>query len=165
LSPFVFVTGWGGAGFHSPDPAFTRGRGGYFSRNAHPAPIRGPPTVIPWMGPHLLPPIFNWHPCGVWVRLGLERGQGQGMLKKTASPRSLSGVGQGKCSGARVLRGPFHPVMNYSRLSEPPFGTGAPTSSQSTSSQFRIHNVTTCKLRFSLFIHDKGFCHKGRLTA
>ena len=43
----VFVMGRGGAGFHSPDPALTRGRGGYVSGNPRPAPVRGPPALIP----------------------------------------------------------------------------------------------------------------------
>ena len=38
----VFVTGQGGAGFHSPEPALTQGRGGYSSGNPRPAPVRGP---------------------------------------------------------------------------------------------------------------------------
>ena len=61
----VFVTGRGGVGFHSSGPALTRSRGGYFSGNPHPAPVRGPPTLIPWTGPRLLPPIFNGDPSGV----------------------------------------------------------------------------------------------------
>jgi len=61
----VFVTGRGGAGYHSPGPALTRSPGGYFSGIPRPVPIRGPPTLIPCTGPHLLPPIFNGEPSGV----------------------------------------------------------------------------------------------------
>ena len=61
----VFVTGRGGAGYHSRGPALTRSRGGYFSGNPRPVPVRGPPTLIPWTGPRLLPPIFNGEPSGV----------------------------------------------------------------------------------------------------
>ena len=43
----VSVTGRGRAGFHSPDPALTQGRG-YVSGNSRPAPVRGPLTLIPW---------------------------------------------------------------------------------------------------------------------
>ena len=71
----VFVTGRGGAGFHSPGPALTRA-GGYFSHNPRPASVRGLPALIPWTGPCLLPPIFNGDPSGVWVGQGPERGQG-----------------------------------------------------------------------------------------
>jgi len=112
ISTLVFVTGRGGAGFHSPDPALTRGRGGYVSRNHRPAPVRGPPGLISSTGPRLLPPIFNGDPSGVWVGRGPERGQGQGMPKKTPRPRPLSGAGRGKGPGARVFRGPVRPVTN-----------------------------------------------------
>ena len=109
----VFVTGRGGADFHSQGPAVKRGRGGgYFSGNPRPAPARGPPVLIPWTGPHLLPPIFNGDPSGVWVGRGPERGQGQGMPKKTPRPRPLSGAGRGKGPGARIFRGPVRPVTN-----------------------------------------------------
>jgi len=112
LMRVVFVTGRGGAGFYSPDPALTRGRGGYVSGNPRPAPVRGPPTLIPWTGPRLLPPIVNGDPSGVWVGRGPERGQGQGMPKRTPHPRPLSGAGRGKGPGARVFRGPVRPVTN-----------------------------------------------------
>ena len=110
----VFVTGRGGAVFHSPDHALTWVRRGYFSGNHGPAPVRGPPALIPWTGPRLLPPIFNGNPSGVWVARGLERGQGQGMPKKTTPPRLLSGAGRGKGPGARVFRGPVRPVTTTS---------------------------------------------------
>ena len=110
----VFVTGRGGAGFHSPDPALKRGRGGYVWGNPRPAPVRGPPALIPWTGPGLLPPIFNGDPSGVWVGRGPERGQGQGMPKKAPRPRPLSGAGRGKGPGAGVFRGPVRPVTNSS---------------------------------------------------
>jgi len=108
----VFVTGRGGAGFHLPDPALTRGRGGYFSGNHRPAPLRGPPALIPWTGTRLLPGIFNGDPSEVWVGWGPEREQRQGMPKKTPRPRQLSGAGRGKRPGARVFRGPVRPVTN-----------------------------------------------------
>ena len=69
----VFITGRGGAGFHSPDPALTRGWRGYVSGNPRPAPVRGPPALISWTGPRLLPLIFNGDPSGVWVGRGPER--------------------------------------------------------------------------------------------
>ena len=112
LKFLVFVTGWGGAGFHSPDPALTWGRGGYVSGNRRPAPVRGPPALIPWTGPRLLPPIFNGGPSGVWVGRGPERGQGQGMPKKTPRPRPFSGAVRGKGPGARVFQGLVRPVTN-----------------------------------------------------
>ena len=113
----VFVTGRGGAVFHSPEAALTLCRGGYFLCNPRPAPVRGPPALIPWTGPRLLPPIFNGDPSGVWVGRGLERGQGQGMPKKTPCPRPLRGAGRGKGPGARVFRGPVRPVTNSIRKS------------------------------------------------
>ena len=110
----MFVTGRGGAGFHSPGTALTRGQGGYFWGNPRPPAARGPPALIPWTGPHLLPPIFSLDPSGEWVERGPEGGQGQGMLKKTPRPRPLSGAGRGKKPGARVFRGPVRPVTNSS---------------------------------------------------
>jgi len=82
----VFVTGRGGAGFHSPGPALTRGRGGYFSGNPRPAPARGPPALIPWTGPRLLPPIFNGDPSGVWVGGGLSGDRGRECRKRHPAP-------------------------------------------------------------------------------
>jgi len=41
----VFVKGWGGMGFHSPGPALTRGRWGYFSGKSRPAHSRCPPRT------------------------------------------------------------------------------------------------------------------------
>jgi len=79
----VLVTGRGGAGFHSPDPALTR----------------GPPALIPWTRPRLLRPIFNGDPSEVWVGRGPERAQGPGMPKKTPRPRPLSGAGREKGRG------------------------------------------------------------------
>jgi len=111
-SIIVFVTGRGGAGFHSPGPALTRGRGGYFYGNPRPTPTRGLPALIPWTGPGLLPHIFSGDPSRVWVGQGPERGQGQGMPRKRPRPRPLSGAGRGKGPGARVFRGPVRPVTN-----------------------------------------------------
>ena len=115
----VFVThsvryGAGRGGFSLARPRPYTGPGGYVSGNPRPAPVRGPPALIPWTGPRLLPPIFNGDPSGVWVGRGPERGQGQGMPKKTPRPRPLSGAGLGKGPGARVFRGPVRPVTNSS---------------------------------------------------
>ena len=107
----MFITGRGGAGFHSPDPALTRGRGGYVSSDPRPAPVRGPPALISWTGPRVLPRIFNGNPSGVWVGRGPERGQGQGKPKKTPHPRPLSGVGREKGRGP-ACSGPRPPVTN-----------------------------------------------------
>ena len=105
----VFVTGRRGASSHSPDPALTRGPGGYVSGNPRPAPVRGPPALIPWTGPRLLPPIFKGDPSGVWVGRGPVRGQGQGMSKKTPRPRPLSGAGRGKGRGPAFFGAPSAP--------------------------------------------------------
>jgi len=116
----VFVTGRGGVGSHSPGPALTRGRGVYLSGNPCPAPARGPPALIPWTGPRLLPHIFNRDPSGVWVGRGPERAQGQGMPKTAPHPRPLSGAGRGKGPGARVFRGSVRPVTNSRRRRRDP---------------------------------------------
>jgi len=48
----VFVTGRGGAGFHSPDPALTRGRGGGMFRVIRALPPSGAhPHSFPGRGP------------------------------------------------------------------------------------------------------------------
>jgi len=96
----VFVTGRGGAGFHSPGPA----------------PALGPAALIPCTGPRLLPPIFIGDPSGVWVGRGPEPREGPGMPKKTPRPRPLSGAGRGKGLGASVFRGPVCPVTNSNRI-------------------------------------------------
>jgi len=67
----------------------------YVSCNSGSAPIWGPPAVIPFMGPGVLPPIFNGDPSGVWVWQGPEGGEGQGMPQKPPRPRPLCGVGWG----------------------------------------------------------------------
>ena len=107
----MFVMGRDGAGFHSPDPALTRGRGVYVSGNARPAPVRGPPALIPWTGPRLLPPIFNGDPSGVWVQRGPERDRGRECRKMhpAPGPRQLSRAGRGKGQGALVVWGPVPP--------------------------------------------------------
>jgi len=104
--------GAGRGGFSLARPRPYTGPGGYFSGNPRPAPIQGPPGLIPWTGPRLLPRIFNGDPSGVWVGQGPERGQGQGMPKNTPRPRQLSGAGRGKRPGARVFWGPVRPVTN-----------------------------------------------------
>jgi len=72
-----FVTGRGGAGFHSPGPALTTGRWGYFGDDPRPAPVRGESPLIPWMGPRFSPPVLTGTSLG--NRRG--RGQGQGTVK------------------------------------------------------------------------------------
>jgi len=72
-----FVTGRGGAGFHSPGPALTTGRGGYFGGDPRPATVRGESPRIPWMGPRLSPPVLT----GACLGNGRGRGQGQGTIK------------------------------------------------------------------------------------
>jgi len=111
----VFVTGRGWFSRARPHPY--SGPRGYFSGNPRPAPVRGPPAHIPWTGSSLLPPIFNGGPTGVWVGRGPERGQGQGMPKKTPGPGLLSGAGRGKGPGPLIFRGPVRPVMNSTSTS------------------------------------------------
>jgi len=52
-----YRAGWGGFSLARPRP-YTE-PGGYFWGNPRPTPIRGPPILIPWTGPHLLLLIFN----------------------------------------------------------------------------------------------------------
>ena len=108
----VFLMGRSGRVFTCQTPPLHGAGGGYVSCNPHPTPVRGPPALIPWTGPRLLPPIFNRDPSRVWVGRVPERGQGQGMPKKAAPPRPLSGAGRGKGQGRRVFRVPVRPVTN-----------------------------------------------------
>jgi len=47
----VFITGQGGAGFHTPDPALTRGRGGMFRVITALPPSEAHPHAFPGRGP------------------------------------------------------------------------------------------------------------------
>jgi len=71
-SGIEFVTGRGGAGFHSPGPTLTTGRGGHFGGDPCPAPFRGESPLIPWTGPRFSPRVLTGTP------LGNRRGQGRG---------------------------------------------------------------------------------------
>jgi len=73
----VFVTGRGGAGFHSQGPALTRGRGGYFSGNPRPTPARGPPALIPWTGPIWYHPFLTGTRPGYGWAGGLSGDRGR----------------------------------------------------------------------------------------
>ena len=107
-----YRAGLGGFSLARPRP-YT-GPGGYVSGNHRPAPIRGPPALIPWTGPRLLTTIFNADPSGVWVGPGPDRGQVQGMRTKIPRPRPLSAAGCGQWPGAGIFRGPVRPVTNSS---------------------------------------------------
>ena len=117
-SLLVFVTGRGGAGFHSSGPAPPPGWGGFFWHNPSPAPVRGLPALISWMGLHLSPPIFNGGLSGGWAGRRPRWGQGGGMSKNMPRPWPSSGAGRGKGPGAHVFRGPGVPVTNSIRYLE-----------------------------------------------
>jgi len=72
-----FVTGRGGAGFHSPGSALTTGRGGYFGGGRRPTTVRDESPRIPCMGPRFSPPVLR----GTCLGNGQGRGQGQGTIK------------------------------------------------------------------------------------
>jgi len=61
----VFVTGRGGVGFHSPDPALTRGRGGIFGVIPAPLPSGAHPRLFPGRGPVSYHLFFTGDPSGV----------------------------------------------------------------------------------------------------
>ena len=63
------------------------------------APVRTPTTLIPWMGPRLLPPIANGDPSRVWVGQPPDRRPGQGMPKMTPDRMPLRGVARCKRHG------------------------------------------------------------------
>ena len=93
-------------------PAPAPGRRGFFWRNPRPAPVRGLPALIPWMGPRFSPPISNGGPSVGWAGRVPGRGQGRGMSKNMPRPGLSSGAGWEKGPGARVFRGPGVPVTN-----------------------------------------------------
>ena len=104
--PFLeFVTGRGGAGFHSAGPALTTGWGGYFGGDPCPAPIRGESPLIPWTGPRFSPPVLT----GTRLGNGRGRGQGQRTLKKHAPPRAVQRGGAGNWAGGPHFSGPRRP--------------------------------------------------------
>jgi len=111
FSEVVFVTGRGGAGFHTPGGPLHGAGGGIFWVIPTTPPLEAHPHLFPGR-PRLLPPIFNGDPSGVWVGRGPEPGQGQGMPKKTPRPRPFSGAERGKGLGARVFQRPVRPVTN-----------------------------------------------------
>ena len=100
-----FVTGRGRAGFHSPGPALTTGRGGYFGGDPRPAPVRGESPLIPWTGPRFSPPGLT----GTLLGNGRGRGQGQGALKKHAPPRAVQQGRAASWAGGPRFSGPRRP--------------------------------------------------------
>jgi len=116
--------GAGRGGFLLARPRPYTGPGGYFSGNPRPAPVRGPPALIPWTGPRLLPPIFDgdgatfvttyfWRgPVWGMGGAGAWAGTGAGNAEKDNPPQAVEWGGAGKRAGARVLRGPVRPVTN-----------------------------------------------------
>ena len=90
------------------------GPGGYVSGNPAMPPSGAHPHSFPGQAPLCYPLLFNGEPYGVWVGRGAEAGQGPGIPKKTARAKPSSGVGGAKGMGARILRGPIHPVKNSS---------------------------------------------------
>jgi len=102
--------GRGGAGFRSPGPALTTGRGGYFGGDPGPAHVRGESPLIPSTGPHFSPPVST----GTSLGTGWGRGRGREPSKSTPRPGPFSGSGRGIGPGAHVFRGPEGPVKNTS---------------------------------------------------
>jgi len=82
----VFGTGRGGAGFDPSGPALTRSRGGYYSGNPRPAPVRGPPILIPGTGPRLLPPSVKGTCLGYEWGGGLNGDSGRECRKRHPAP-------------------------------------------------------------------------------
>ena len=108
-----FVTGRGGAGFHSPGPALTTGQGGYFGGNPRPAHSLD--------GPRFSPPLL----MGTHLGHGRGRGQGQGTLKKHAPPRAVQRGGAGSWAGGPRFSGPWRPRNKHyvEQLSENEWST------------------------------------------
>ena len=93
----MFVTGRGGAGFHSLAPAVERAGGVILWVVSAPCPIRGESPLIPLTGPRSAPPILNGDLVGEWA--GPEAGA-QNCEKNMRRPGPFSGAGRGKGPGA-----------------------------------------------------------------
>ena len=106
-----FVTGRGGAGFHSAGPTVTTGWGGYFGGDHCPAPVRGESPLIPWIGPGFSPPVVT----GTRLGNGRGRGQGHGTLKKQALPRAGQRGRTGNWTGGPRFSGPRRPCNEHCR--------------------------------------------------
>ena len=109
ISPAVFVTGRGGAGFALGGPTATQARGAYFVPFPDPAPVRGPATLIPWTGPRFSPPKIYGGLSGAWPGWGLGPGRGEEKGKNTPRPRPVSGPGRGISPGAVFYGAPEAP--------------------------------------------------------
>jgi len=101
--------GAGRGGFSLARPRPYTGPGGYISGDPCSAAVRGPPALIAWTGPRLLPAIYNGDPSGIWVGSGLETAQGQGMPKRRPRPRPMSGAGRGHGPGPAFFGAPSAP--------------------------------------------------------
>ena len=100
----MFVTGRGGAGFHLSGPPLTRSQGGYFSGNPRPAPVRGPPTLIPWTV-LFVTTDFGWGPVWGMSGAGASGGTGAGNAEKDTRPLAVERGGAGKMGGGPGFSG------------------------------------------------------------
>ena len=102
----MFVTGRGGAGFHSRGPAVARAGGAIFRVVPAPSPVRGEPPLIPWTGPRIALPIFNGGLAGEWA--GPEAGT-RNPLKRRPAPGRSAGRGGERGWGPAVFGAPAAP--------------------------------------------------------
>ena len=88
----MFVTGRGGAGFHSQGPTVRWAGGDIFRVVPAPSPVWGKSLLIPWTGPRIAPPSFNGGPAG--ERPGPEAGARNPKKRRPAPGRSVGGGGK-----------------------------------------------------------------------
>jgi len=82
----VFVTGRGGAGFHSPDPALARGRGGMFWVIPALPPSGAHPQSFPGRGPVCYHLFLTGTRLGYGWGGGLSRDRGRECRKRPPTP-------------------------------------------------------------------------------
>lgn len=111
----MVVTGWSGTAFALGGPATTQDCGVNFIPFAHPAPIRGPATLIPWTGSRFSPLKFYWAMTRVWLGWGLGRGQGRAKRKNKPCPRPVGGPERGISPRYSCFIAPLGP-RNYCSL-------------------------------------------------
>jgi len=108
-SRVVFVTGRGGAGFHSPDPALKRGRGGMFRVIPALPPSGAHPHSFPGRGPVRYHLFLTEARLGYGWGGGLRGDRGRECRKRHPAPGRSVGRGGEKGRGPAFFRAPSAP--------------------------------------------------------
>ena len=105
----VFVTGRGGAGFHSPDPALKRGRGGMFRVIPALPPSGAHPHSFHGRGPVCYHLFLTGARLGYGWGGGLRGDRGRECRKRHPAPGRSVGRGGEKGRGPAFFRAPSAP--------------------------------------------------------